>query len=66
MSNYEIRLHRLDGTLSIVMKVTAVGDADARNQARTMLTADIPSAQIWRDDSLIGSVHAPLELAKSA
>jgi hypothetical protein len=66
MSNYEIRLHRPDGSLSIVMKVAAVGDTDAKNQALIMLHNGISNAHIWRDDNLVGSVYAPIGLAKSA
>jgi signal transduction histidine kinase len=59
MSDYEIRLHRTGGALSIVMKVMAVGDDDAKRQALTMLHGGISNAHIWRDDSLVVSVDAP-------
>jgi hypothetical protein len=59
---YEIRLHRPDGALCIVMKVMAVGDTHAKCHALTMLRGGISSAHIWRDDDLINSIYA-LDLA---
>jgi hypothetical protein len=58
MSVYEIRLHRPDGTLSVVMKVMATGDADAKTQALIMLAGGISNAHIWHDDDFIGSIYA--------
>ncbi len=57
-SDYEIRLHRADGTLSIVMLVSAVGDLDARSQAADMLKGEMSNAHIWRDGKLVDSVYA--------
>jgi hypothetical protein len=37
-TGYEIKLIKPDGTISIAMKVTAVGDLDARAQAAAALT----------------------------
>lgn len=59
MSDYEVRLHRPDGALSIVMKVKAVGETDAERQALTMLCGEITNARIWCDGNLIASLYAP-------
>jgi hypothetical protein len=59
---YEIRLHKPDGALAIVMKVMAAGDSHAKCHALTMLRGGISSAHIWCDDDLINSIYAP-ELA---
>lgn len=56
--DYEIRLHRADGTLSIVMLVSAVGDLDAKAQARDMLKDGLANAHIWRDGQLVDSLYA--------
>lgn len=63
MSVYEIRLHRPDGALSIVMKAMATGDIDAKSQALAMLCGGICSAQIWRDDNLIDTVSLRMAYA---
>jgi hypothetical protein len=47
MSDYEIRLFKRDGSLSIIMAVVANGPSDARNQAWATLTDDIVKAEIW-------------------
>jgi hypothetical protein len=46
MSEYEIRLFKRDGSLSIIMVVMANGPSDARDQAWAMLTDDIVKAEI--------------------
>jgi hypothetical protein len=56
-SDYEIRLARPDGSTSIVMKVTAVSDLDAKSQATAMLTETISNAHIWRDGRHVESVY---------
>ena len=55
--DYEIRLHHADGTLSIVMMVSAIGDADAGAQATKMLEDGLASAHIWRDGTLIDTLY---------
>ena len=66
MSDYQIRLHKLDGALSIIMMVSAIGDTDAKNQALLMLKNGLSNAYIWREKKLVASIDAPLDLAKSA
>jgi hypothetical protein len=56
--DYEIRLHRRDGTLSLVMIVPATGDDDAKLQAKKMLRADLANAHVWdADGKLVGSIY---------
>jgi hypothetical protein len=57
---YELRLHRADETLSIVMKIQANGNGDARFQARYLLDGDIRRVGIWRDDVCVESLTRPL------
>jgi hypothetical protein len=54
---YEIRLHHADGSLSVVMMVTAIGDADAKAQATKMLEDGLANAHIWRDGRLVDSIY---------
>lgn len=56
--DYEIRLHRIDGTLSVVMWISAAGDGDARRQAQEMLREGLSNAHIWRDGKLMDSLYA--------
>ena len=57
-TDYEIRLHHADGTLSLVMMTAAYSDADASAQARIMLKSGLANAQIWRDGKLVDAVYA--------
>jgi hypothetical protein len=56
--DYQIYLHRADGTLSIIMKLSAISHEDAAQHARTMLLDGIATAQIWLDGELVDSVGA--------
>jgi hypothetical protein len=47
MTDYEIRLFKADGTLSLVMMIVANGKADARFQAGAMLKGGVVKAEIW-------------------
>ena len=58
MQDYEIRLYRADGTLSIVMITAAASDADAKEKAGSLLREDMMDAEIWRGSKLTASVHA--------
>lgn len=58
MQDYEIRLYRADGTLSIVMITAAASDADAKEQAGSLLREDVMDAQIWCGSKLTASVRA--------
>jgi hypothetical protein len=55
--HYEIRFHRQDGRLSLVMLVPAASEADAKAQARRMLMGDLANANIWRAGTLVDSVY---------
>jgi hypothetical protein len=57
-TDYEIRLHHADGTLSLVMMTAAISDADAKAQAIRLLKEGLANAHIWRDGKLVDSVYA--------
>lgn len=65
MQDYEIRLHRADGALSIVMMTAAASDVDAREQAGSFLKEDIVDARIWCGSKLIALMHASGHSAKT-
>jgi len=54
--DYEIRFHRADGKLSLVMFVPALSDADAEHQAKKMLLAGLSNAHIWDEEGRL--VHS--------
>lgn len=55
---YEIRLHRPDGALSIVLMTLATGDDQAKSQAHALLRNRMARAHVWRDGELVDSLHA--------
>ena len=55
--DYEIRLHRPDGKLSLVAVVSAVSEIDARRQAESFLTERLTNAFIWRDGQLVDALY---------
>jgi hypothetical protein len=57
VSSFEIRLHKADNTVSIVMTVNAHGHYDAELQARKMLQDDIAYAVIWQGLAEVATVH---------
>ena len=59
--DYEVRLFKVDGALSVVMKIAAIGDAQAKMQIRSMLKDGITRAEIWRGLELVGIVALPPE-----
>jgi len=56
MPEYEIRLHKADGTLSIVMKTHARDDSDAKAKATDMIKGDIIYARILSGEEEIAVV----------
>lgn len=56
-TDYEIRLHRLNGNLSIVMLVTALSASEARRQAEEMLQSPLANAHILHDGHVIDSIY---------
>ena len=54
---FEARLHKADGSLSIIMKVNAFGPHDAKIQAERMLKGDIAYAIIRHGHAEIATVH---------
>jgi hypothetical protein len=63
MKEYELRLHRADGTLSVVMKTSAADDSDARLCASRMLSGDIESVDLLNADEQVGRVQRRYSLA---
>jgi len=58
MQNYEVRLYRADGTLSIVMKTAANGVPEAQAAATAMLKGDIVRAEVWSDEQRVKTLEA--------
>ena len=54
---FEARLHKADGSLSIIMKVNAFGPHDAKIQAERMLRGDIAYAVIRQGMAEVATVH---------
>jgi hypothetical protein len=57
-TDYEIRLHHADGTLSLVMITSAASDADAKAQALKKLKEGLANAHIWRERTLVDSISS--------
>jgi len=57
MREYEMRLHRPDGALSVVMKTIAIDDHDAKRLAYQFLIGDIARAYIFSGDKDLGAVE---------
>ncbi len=62
MAEYEIRLHKANDTLSIVMLTFAFSDRDAKAQAALMLQGEIAYAQVWCGEMPVGLVYDPASL----
>lgn len=60
MREYEMRLHRRDGVLSVVMKTLAIDDNDAQRAASQFLIGDIANARIFSGDKAVGLVQRAL------
>ena len=60
MREYEMRLHRPNGILSVVMKTLAIDDNDARRAASQFLIGDIVNARIFSGDRAVGLVQRAL------
>jgi hypothetical protein len=56
--DYEILLHRSDGSLSIIMKIAVPSDGDAKLRAQTMLRGGMANAHIWCDGRLVDSIYS--------
>jgi hypothetical protein len=64
--DYEIRLSRADGALSIVMLTSAISDADAKAQAYGMLKDGLASAEIWQGLTLTDTISQMTDGADKA
>ena len=58
MPDYEIRLYRADGTLSIIMKTFAGGPIEIQATASAMLKGDVVRAEVWNDHRYIEALEA--------
>jgi hypothetical protein len=57
VSEFEVRLHKADGTLSIIMTINAFGPDDAKLWAVRMLKDDLAYAIIWHGLVEVATVH---------
>ena len=57
--DYEVRLQRPDGRLSIRMFMQAAGDAEAKARASEMLRGGVSYASLWRDGKFVDSFYLP-------
>ena len=55
---YQIRLYRDDGSLSMVMLFMASRDSIAEHEAERMLNGELTSAHIWNGDKLVRTLHS--------
>jgi hypothetical protein len=51
--DFQIRLFRADGRLSVVLNIEAVGERDARLQALHLVQGDIVRAEIFTNKGLL-------------
>ena len=65
-TDYEIRLHKVDGTLSITKAIVAIGTADAAARAAKMLKGDLAYAIVWEGLEEIATVHRDSPTEKPA
>ncbi|HTT99459.1 MAG TPA: hypothetical protein VMF58_15535 [Rhizomicrobium sp.] len=65
MREYEMRLHRPNGVLSVVMKTLAIDDNDARRAASQYLIGDIAWARIFSDEEAVGVVQRILSVVQN-
>ena len=57
VKDFEISLHKADGTVSIVMNIIALGTPDAKLQASLLLNDEIAYAVIWQGVVEVATVH---------
>jgi hypothetical protein len=57
MADYEIRLFKADGSLSIILVLVAIGAFDARAQALVMLKEGMARAEIWTGITFVETVY---------
>lgn len=55
--DYEIRLHRADGKLSLIAMVVAANAEDAEHQASDLLKGYLTNAYIWRDGVFVQTLY---------
>jgi hypothetical protein len=65
ISEYQLRLFRDNGVLTIVAVTNAMDPSDATYQAERFLTADITKIEIWCGGALIKTVGKMDDIAMS-
>jgi hypothetical protein len=56
-TDYEVRVQRPDGRLSIIMFMQAASDGEAKFQAFRMMRSGLNKASLWRDGMLVDSLY---------
>jgi len=59
MIDYQIRLYKIGGALSVIIPVVAIDLADARLQAFAMFKEGMVEAEIWTNLNLLDTVAFP-------
>ena len=57
--DYEVRLQRPDGRLSIRMFLQAANDTEAKTKASQMMRGGVSYASVWREGRFIDSLYLP-------
>lgn len=54
---FQIRVFRRDGELTAYLILSAWNVAEAREQARLLISRDLPRAEIWSDGKLLDTIE---------
>lgn len=57
VSSFEIRFHKSDGSVSLIMTISAFGPEEVKLRAFKMLNADLAYAIIWLGMAEVATVH---------
>jgi len=57
ISEFQIRVYRQDGELSVYLITPAWGVGEATEQAKRLVTNAMPRAEIWADGSLVNTIQ---------
>ena len=57
ISEFQIRVYRQDGELSVYLVTPAWGVGEATEQAERLVTNAMPRAEIWADGSLVNTIQ---------
>lgn len=64
-AEYQLRLFRDNGVLSIIAVTSAMDPSDATYQAEKFLTADITKIEVWCGGALVKTVRQTGDVAMS-